>query len=155
MANENYLYHCRIYLWLWKDIFVSMDIFMPNEKYLLLSMILFIPTKMLWKWVNCQKYTTEKYIYMCPFKIPNSMIQLLKLYSYKNIYGYCARWSAELIGGAVGTSCIGTYIVPTFLHKSYLPFFAWYLVTLLPSYLVTLLSCYSVTLWLCFLVSLG
>ena len=41
-----------------------------------------------------------------------------------------------------------------YLHKLYLPFFAWYLVTLLPCYLVTLLSCYLVTLLLCHFVTL-
>ena len=37
-----------------------------------------------------------------------------------------------------------------YLHKLYLPFFAWYLVTLLPCY-----PCYSVTLLLCPLVALS
>ena len=76
------------------------------------------------------------YRYVCPFKIPNSSCLNYKeiyIYGYKNIYGYCARWTAELIGGAVGTSCIGTYIVP-------------YPVTLLLSYPVTLLLCYLVNL---------
>ena len=41
-----------------------------------------------------------------------------------------------------------------YLHKLYLPFFAWYLVALLPCYLVTLLLCYLVTLLLYYLVSL-
>ena len=41
-----------------------------------------------------------------------------------------------------------------YLHKLYLPFFAWYLATLLPCYSVTLLPCYSVTLLLCPLVTL-
>ena len=41
-----------------------------------------------------------------------------------------------------------------YLHKLYLPFFAWYLVVLLPFYLVTLLLCYLVTLLLCYPVTL-
>ena len=41
-----------------------------------------------------------------------------------------------------------------YLHKLYLPFFAWYLVALLPCYLVTLLLCYLVTLLLCYPVTL-
>ena len=40
-----------------------------------------------------------------------------------------------------------------YLHKLYLPFFAWYVV-LLPYYLVTLLLCYLVTLLLCYPVTL-
>ena len=36
----------------------------------------------------------------------------------------------------------------------YLPFFAWYLITLLPCYSVTLLPCYPVTLSPCYLVTL-
>ena len=40
------------------------------------------------------------------------------------------------------------------LHKLYLPYFAWYLVTLSLCYIVTLLLCYLVTLLICYLVTL-
>ena len=48
----------------------------------------------------------------------------------------------------------GNILYRLYLHKLYLPFFAWYLVALLPCYTVTLLPCYSVTLLPCYLVTL-
>ena len=48
----------------------------------------------------------------------------------------------------------GIILYRLYLHKLYLPFFAWYLVALLPCYPVTLLPCYLVTLLLCYLVTL-
>ena len=47
----------------------------------------------------------------------------------------------------------GHILYRLYLHKLYLPFFAWYVV-LLPYYLVTLLLCYLVTLLLCYPVTL-
>ena len=48
----------------------------------------------------------------------------------------------------------GNILYRLYLHKLYLPFFAWYLVALLPCYTVTLLPCYLVTLLLCYPVTL-
>ena len=48
----------------------------------------------------------------------------------------------------------GNILYRLYLHKLYLPFFAWYLVALLPCYTVTLLPCYLVTLLPCYLVTL-
>ena len=48
----------------------------------------------------------------------------------------------------------GNILYRLYLHKLFLPFFAWYLVALLPCYTVTLLPCYSVTLLPCYLVTL-
>ena len=48
----------------------------------------------------------------------------------------------------------GHILYRLYLHKLYLPFFAWYLVALLPCYLVTLLLCYLVALLLCYPVTL-
>ena len=56
----------------------------------------------------------------------------------------------------MGTMMYGDIIIlyRFYLHKLYLPFFAWYLVTLFPCYLVTLLLCYLVTLLSCYSVTL-
>ena len=48
----------------------------------------------------------------------------------------------------------GNILYRLYLHKLYLPFFAWYLVALLPCYTVTLLPCYLVTLLSCYLFTL-
>ena len=48
----------------------------------------------------------------------------------------------------------GNILYRLYLHKLYLPFFAWYLVALLPCYTVTLLPCYLVTLLPCYPVTL-